>query len=546
MRTIIITVASCVALLMPLASLAQKPVVSTTAPTSEAPGDSRAVWTTGSSASGATGVHRVEGAYPAKTGDLVLILGGDYSLASDLFVADDRNERQSQFIAVAWTPVDGLTVWLRQSTVSNRNAGSKAEPFDPATTQNLGDPTFGAKYAMELTPGLGVGGGIVLTLPTSARGTGVNPEALIFTGYAAASYLVTPFLAVSINAGYRLDKSDEIFPNRDIPPVARFTANISSSDAVVAGLGADTYFELGDDMAIGPFAELSMAYGLDADFETSPMRASLGAKLFPFGEDAVELAIGGDYAIAGTPAPGSVMAGIPPWAVFGRVVAHLGPHEKAVVAAGPMTCANDAECADGQVCIEAMCGRVKEVIKEVVKEVEKPVPTFTIEGGVFDQTSGDPVGSATVKFSSIEGSPLAVDYRSGKFKSWPIPVSGGLIKVTAVAPGYRAAEQTVPKGKPDTVVAVAFKLQSSSEQAMGEIKGSLKDSRSGNPIKRGHIFIPILNQKIRTDKEGKFAAAIKAGRYQVLISHKRYVTQKKEIEIRAGDVVILNVDMNKR
>ena len=81
---------------------------------------------------------------------------------------------------------------------------------------------------------------------------------------------------------------------------------------------------------------------------------------------------------------------------------------------------------------------------------------------------------------------------------------------------------------------------------MGEIRGSLKDSRSGKPVAQGQIFIPLLNKKIRPDKQGKFSAKVRAGRYQILISAKKYVTQKKEIEIRAGDVVILNLDMSRR
>ena len=74
------------------------------------------------------------------------------------------------------------------------------------------------------------------------------------------------------------------------------------------------------------------------------------------------------------------------------------------------------------------------------------------------------------------------------------------------------------------------------------MKGSIKDGRSGKPIK-GDIFIPALSKRIQADKDGTFDAELKAGRYQVLISAPKYVTQKKEIEIRAGEVVILNLDM---
>jgi len=241
------------------------------------------------------------------------------------------------------------------------------------------------------------------------------------------------------------------------------------------------------------------------------------------------------------------MAGIPPWEAFGRVTAHLGPKsEAAPKVTGPKTCSADTECFEGQVCVDGMCGRLKEVVKEVVKEIERPIPTFTIEGSVSDQTSGDPVGNATLTFSGIGGSALAVDYKTGAFKSWPIPCGDGLIKVSVAAPGYRPLEETVPKGKGDEVKSLALKMQNTGEMAMGEIKGALKDAVTGQPIKAAQIFIPILNQKIRPDAEGKFGAQVKAGRYQVLISGAKYITQKKEIEIRAGDVVIFNVDMTSK
>jgi len=241
------------------------------------------------------------------------------------------------------------------------------------------------------------------------------------------------------------------------------------------------------------------------------------------------------------------MAGIAPWEVFAMVAAHLGPDPVAAPQmVGPKTCTQDPECsAFGQVCVDGVCGKIREVVtvKEVVKEVERPIPTFTVEGGVFDQASGDPVGSATVQFSGTDGSPLSVDYKTGNFKSWPIPVGEGLLKVTVQAPNYRPYEETLPKGKAGETKTLALKIQSAGEAARGEIKGSLKNANTGAPLKVGQIFIPILKQTIRVDAEGKFSAQVKAGRYQVLISAPKHITQKKEVEIRAGDVVIFNVDM---
>jgi hypothetical protein len=542
MRMCPLVVAS-LALALPAVGRAQEPSVLATSPTVARPADTE-LWPTGHSGIGTGGIHRVQGAYAPRAGDILLVLAGEYSLASDLFEDGDQNERYGQHVTVVWSPIQNLELLLRQSTVSNRN-----DAFEPATTQVLGDPDLGLKYSYRLGRRFGAAAGLIITLPTSSKGTGLKPEAVVLHAYGAFSYLPATWLSVSVNAGYRYDRSNQVF-QRALLPVQRFAAGLNGLqgeqvDQVVAGLGVDTSFSLGEQMAIGPFAEVTSAIPIGADFDNGPLRATLGAKFSPFGQEAVEVAIGGDYAILGTPTADGKMAGVPPWEGFVRVIAHLGPKPAAApvtTRAGPPTCDADGDCTGADmVCTEEkLCA--KQVIRQVVEEVEKP--TFTIEGGVFDQASGDPIGAATVSISGFHGTSLAVDYESGNFKSWPIPVGDGLVKVTAVAPSCAAAEQAIKKGDAGERIPIAFKLQCG--ELTGEIKGSLKDARTGKAVKNGQVFVPILSQKIKTDREGKFSATVKAGRYQVLISARRYVTQKKEIEIRAGDIVILNVGMNRR
>jgi hypothetical protein len=229
---------------------------------------------------------------------------------------------------------------------------------------------------------------------------------------------------------------------------------------------------------------------------------------------------------------------------FARLSVHLGGGggEHIVSVTEKNTCSDNDDCGKGQTCTDHVCTITREVIREVTKEVPLAPPTFFIDGAVFDQTSGDPVSSAVVTIGGFETSPLAVDFRSGKFHSFPIPVGEGLIKVTVNAPNYRPSEQTIPRGTGDQATQLTFKLQSLGEAASGQIKGSIKNGRSGKPLK-GEIFIPALGKRLTSDKDGLFEAELKAGRYQVLISAPKHVTQKKEIEIRAGEVVILNVDM---
>jgi hypothetical protein len=498
-------------------------------------------WPSGTSAFGTRGIYRTEAAISQPAGDFILMVSGQYSRATDLFTKGDTNERHLQHVSFVWVPLRHLELGLTYSTVSNRNPGTSEERFEPATTQSIGDPVLAIKYTFPITAELGITGGVRCMIPTSAKGTGLDPKAFSLIGYVAASYLATSWLGLHLNAGYRLDNSAEVF-NRDLSPIHRFTAGINEENTVIARVGADTFFRVRDRMAIGPFSEVSSA--MAPEIKESPTRVSVGIKWFPFGEGAVEVAAGGDFAITGTPEAGSKMAGIPPWEVFGSVLAHLNPPKSEPGFSAPRRCTSDTQCAPGQGCIDGLCAMVREVVKEKEVVTEVPIPTFIIQGGVLDQSSSDPVGNATVSFSGVKGSALAVDYRTGTFLSWPLPVGEGLVKVTASAPGYRTAEQTIPKGKSGEVKELTFEIQALGAAVTGEIRGNLKDARNGRPIRNGQVFIPVLNQRIRSDREGRFRATVKAGRYQVLISGRQHITQKKEIEIRAGDVVILNVDMN--
>ncbi|OGQ90244.1 MAG: hypothetical protein A2289_20085 [Deltaproteobacteria bacterium RIFOXYA12_FULL_58_15] len=485
---------------------------------------------------GTRGVHRVEAATAHPTGDIILVVGAQYSYNTGLFTADDTNENHAQHLTVVWAPIDHLELRLRQSTVSNRN-----DAFLPSTTQNLGDPTVGLKFSYPLMAELGIGADLAFMLPTSAKGTGLNAGAFVLEANAIVSYVPMPWLGVHLNAGYRLDNTKEIF-KRDLLPVQRFTAGISQDNLILAGLGVDTSFLVGKEMTAGGFAEFHA--GLAPEFDESPIRATVGGKWLPFGENAVDVVVGADFAVAGTPTKNATMAGIPAWEAFGQIAAHLNPPETLVAAvSGPAGCTTQAQCEQNQQCVDGYCHWVQKVIeeKEVIKEV--PIPSFSIKGGVFNKASGDPLNYATLTFSGVPGSALAVDYKTATFESWPLPSGEGLVKVVASAPECTPSEQMVNKGKAGDVKEIVFKLQCG--VAIGEIKGSLKDARTGKPVKNGQIFIPALKQKIKTDDDGKFSAEVKAGKHQILISGKKYGTQRKEIEIRAGDVVILNIDMDK-
>lgn len=482
---------------------------------------------------------------PLPEGDWVVNLAATYFVADDFFGDGGENERIRQLLHVAWSPIAWLDVGVSQTTISNRN-----DAADVRTTQSLGDPTFFLKVSDLLTPEIGVGGSLAFLIPTSAGGTGLNPSAFVLDASLLGSYFVSPHLQATVNVGYRLDNSSEIFqrPDEALTPAQRFTASVSKLDAITYGLGLEGQVEAGEEFRLNPFLEVVGATPLSASGSTeAPLLASLGVKVMPFGKGATELLLGGDIRISGAPDPiANELPGLPPWELYTRVAFHLNTPDSS---SGPTTsdvtpsslrCELNADCPEGLACEQNTCVKV---VTET-KVVEKARDTFRVTGGVFDQSTGEPLGAAIVKVSDYADALMAVDYKSGAFATMPLDVGEGLVQIVVEAPGYRAASQQVQRGKAGESIPLKFELQSLGEEAIGELKGSLKDARTGEAI-RGQVFIPALNRKIRIDRSGVFAARVKAGRYQVLITSKGYVTQKKELEIRAGDTVILNVDMSR-
>ncbi len=515
--------------------------VSTSTLTDSAPYAARK-WPGGSSLRGTRGVNRVEAAIPSPAGSWAVTAGGRYFHASDFLVDGDSNTYSSGQLVLAWQPIELIALSASWSVISNKN-----DRAEPRTTQSLGDPTFGVKLTHMLNDKVGVGLSSVLLIPTSAGGNGLKPGAFALDVQAMGSYLALPWLSLSANAGYRLDNTEKIFGSREINRAQRFTAGIATENQILLGIGADTHFLVGESTALGPFAEVTAGIaGGGGAFSQNPLIATVGGRILPAGKDVIDISLGGDIRLSGAPADGTMrLPGAPPWQLFARLSVHLGAKgggASYVSVTEKNTCSDDSDCRKGQQCIDHVCTITREVVREVTKEVPMAQATFTIDGAVFDQGSGDPIGSAVVTIGGFEASPLAVDFNTGKFHSFPIPAGEGLLKVMVTAPNYRAAEQTIARGAGEQPAPLTFRLQSFGEQAMGQIKGSIKDSRSGKPLK-GEIFIPALGKRITTNAEGTFEAELKAGRYQVLISSLKHTTQKKEIEIRAGETIILNLDL---
>jgi len=492
------------------------------------------------SIAGTRGVQQVESAWPLTTHDLVLNADMDWSSSSKLFSTNDTNTISHQHFYAAFSIMQGIELTLSESSSANRNTA-----FYPQTVESMGDPTIGLKFSQGLTSEFAVGARAVVLIPTSAGGSGLSPSATSVAAMLIASYRPQSWLSFSLNAGYMLDNTRKVFTS-SLTPVQAFAANIAQANQGIFGLAAETNLHLSDTITIGPFVEATANVGVHVKGKDDPIVAAFGTKLHPLGADRIELVFGADAALSGkaTSTGSHQMPGVAPWAIFGRIAAHFGS-SGTTNAASASRCTADTECKTGLSCIDNQCTLVKEVVKNVVQEAARAAPTYVIRGKLTNKTTNEPLSVATVTISGFESTRLAVNAKTGEYASWPLPCGEGLVQVNVVAAGYRDAQQIVAKGADKEVKIADFGLQSTNEVLTGEIRGSLKDARGGQSI-GGEVFFPSLTLKLKVDDDGKFQSTVKAGRYQVLISAPHFLTQKKEIEIRAGDVVILNVDMTPR
>ena len=211
------------------------------------------------------------------------------------------------------------------------------------------------------------------------------------------------------------------------------------------------------------------------------------------------------------------------------------PREQLIVVSGPKACEANAECSSGETCQNKTC-RLPPVV------VQREAATYFIEGVVVDKVTGDPIRDASIRIGDAV-SEITVNSGTGAFKSWPLPVGDGLVKLYVRAPGYRETTDVVSKEAAGKVKKVTLALESTDRPVTGEIRGVVQNGKTGKPM-QAKVFVPVLSRQVETDNKGRFSLIVPPGEYDLLITVSKFVTQKKRIKVRAGDAVILNVDMS--
>ncbi|MCC6811210.1 MAG: carboxypeptidase regulatory-like domain-containing protein [Deltaproteobacteria bacterium] len=467
---------------------------------------------------GTAGAHRVEAALPLPQFTFVLGYQASFFEAKNFIAAGDAHRRSEHHLVLAFAPHETVQIGLMGHATSDANAGPPSAPFLSPEAQTFGDPALTLKWSLGLPKSFSIGAHVVFNVPTSVLGNGLRFDAFRLSLQALATWRPHRVIHVSANAGYLVDRSGLLFAG-PLEGMLRFASGTAQMGLILVAIAADASFDIKGALGLGGFIEVSggIAPGLAA--AEHPFLFSAGVKAVAPART-LELAFGTDVRLSGAPVVDGALPGLPSWQAFVRLLvrpslARAEPTREVVV---------------------------KEVPRDVVKEIAPA--TFTVRGTVRSAGGAAlPIG-ATVSVGDGDVSALAVDPATGAYRSYPLACGAGLMQVRARAPGHAPSDKTVARGAVGEVVTVDFALQPLDRPQTGELRGIVKDGRTGASL-AAEIFVPSLGLKWISDDDGRFHRELPAGRHTVLVSAKGYLTQKKEIDVRPGDVVILNIDLQR-
>ena len=466
----------------------------------------------------------VQDAHMIPQGQMLILGSTDFAYTTDLFGNGADDMLLKSRLGIQAGLVDFLSLGFSLSNLGNYHSMRL-----PSTSQTVGDPRLTLRFAMPFGAGVSAAVAALALFPTSADGMGLawtatSPALLTSLTYSS------PFnLEMSLNLGLRLMRNALAFTG-NMDPVLRYAGQLTDAGLADAGLDLNYRIPIASYFSMTPYLNTVLSVPVyQVDSATGLKLGSGGGLRMGLGlQDALSIEIGAQINYI-RPDPNAInLPATAPWTVHAGLLYNFNPFA--------------AKSASSAKPVIKTVYKEKEVIKNVIKEVAPP--TGVVHGQVLDKSNQQPVINAIVQLVGSAASPLSVGGTDGQFKTFPM-LANKPFKLKIVAPGYKEAEINVMVA-PDQVRAVKINLLRSGEQQYGELRGTIKNN-NGKAMAARIVAIGVKGGRAKTDpKTGSFSLKLPIGQHNIVVSAKKFRSQKKKIQLRPGDVVILNVDMARK
>lgn len=454
------------------------------------------------------GVMRVDSASPIPSG-MALSLTSGYGYTGADLEQGDKHHRGMGRMVFSYGVMSDLAVALRLDGRYDKHFGTSGR--DDGW---VGDPRLLARYRTTLSDTLAVGAQFGFWAPSSDVPSiifdALSVEALTSLTYGA----VGGPLQVSVNAGYRLDRSGASVEEPMLLSLAdRLSLGLSDYNAVLVGLGVS--YRIGKLEALAEWS-LDLLHGAGAPrFRESPMRAGIGAR-YPI-TDTID--------------------------IFGQVEARLSAVDSMEVQDSLFPFEPSLQTFAG---LHLRFGGDKPapIIEEKIVKIEEPLPppppplppTRALTGVV--KSGETPIANATLVVKDKDGKEKTIT--TGEDGSFTIDelLLGG-VSVSVKVEGYEDAqlELTLSEDSPDIVVTLEAILPP------GQLRGVVRSFR-GKPLKAELTIMPA-NTTLETADDGGFEIDLPPGDYTVTVTVDGFKEQTRQIHIDEDGVTIMNVDLRK-
>jgi hypothetical protein len=419
---------------------------------------------------------------------------------SVLGAASDSHQRAAGTIGIGYA----LRRWLGAGLAFEGRGDFHTGPRDRglATSTRLA-----TRHAVDLGPRLALGLATLVRFPgADSIGRGLSATSPQLS--ALAGYVPTPRSALSVSAGYRLDRSRHALEDPlELSPPDRLAAELQDYDAVPVGAlfswrarRTNVSLEWSWDVGIGS--------GAPAPLE-SPMRLAVAA----------QTSLGGRLLLGFF--AGASPSARPALDRLVRVEPRLWIGLSLGVAFGASPPAPAVE-RPAEAAPESAPRRVRVALR-VIDASGAPIAgarvSFEVDGAMRG-SQADNAGRTSV--DGVEGETLDVLVEAKDFAPRSVEVALGTLPLAAGAEQVVTLESTLPAG---------------------EIKGKIRSLRGGPLVAR--IEVVERGESVMSQPDGNFRLTVPPGSYTLRITAERHETQERSVRVEQLGVAILVIDLRR-